>query len=50
LFWTTRFRVEQMNGGELASTHSTTHLLGLSDIVSILFLIAISVSLTLLNM
>jgi hypothetical protein len=39
-----------MNGTELVSTHSATHLLGLTDVVSIIFLIAISVSLTSLNM
>jgi hypothetical protein len=50
LFWTTRFRVEQTNSVESASTHLATHLLGLSNILSILFLIAISVSLASLNM
>jgi hypothetical protein len=50
LFWTTGFRAEQMNGAESASTHSATHLLGLSDIINLLFLIAISVSLISLNM
>jgi hypothetical protein len=49
-FWTTGFRAEQMNGAESTSIHSATHLLGSSNIVSILFLIAISVSLTSLNM
>jgi hypothetical protein len=49
LFWTTRFRAEQTNGTESTSTHSATHLPGLSDIVSILFLIAMSVSLTSTN-
>jgi hypothetical protein len=49
LICTTGFRAEQANGVELTSTHSATNLLGLSDIVSILFLIAILVSLTSLN-
>jgi hypothetical protein len=49
LIWATGFRAEQTNGAESTSTHSTTHILGLSDIVSILFLIEISVSLTSLN-
>jgi hypothetical protein len=50
LFWRSGFRAEQTNDAESTSTHSATHLLGLSNIVSILFLIAISVSLTSLNM